>query len=64
MATQVAPLSQAQRLERIARDVHDLAFDFMEPARTHHEAEGRAARVEDLAAELRAVVRGPGGDGG
>jgi len=51
-------LSTAQRLERIARDVHDLAFDFMDPPATHAEASARAARIEDLAAELRAVVRG------
>lgn len=56
--TQVAPPCPAQRLERIARDVHDLAFDFMEAPRTQADALVRAARVEDLAAELRAVVRG------
>lgn len=53
----------ADALERIARDVHALAFDFAEPARSRAEAEGRIARVEDLAAELRAVVRGRGGPG-
>ncbi|MDR6851082.1 hypothetical protein J2Y54_000575 [Sphingomonas sp. BE123] len=58
MVTQVALPSPAQRLERIARDIHDLAFDFMETPRTQADAVARAARVEDLAAELRSVVRG------
>lgn len=58
MATQIAPLTVSRRLERIARDVHDMAFDFMEPARTTREAESRIARIEDLADELRAAVRG------
>lgn len=58
MATQPAPLTIAQQLERIARDVHDIAFDFAEPARSHREVEGRIARVEDLADRLRAAVRG------
>lgn len=51
-------LTPAQQLERIARDVHELAFDFAEPATSRREAEDRIARVEDLAAALRAVVRG------
>jgi len=50
----------AMHLERIARDVHDLAFDFAEPARSHADVEGRIARAEDLAAALRAAVRGRG----
>lgn len=50
--------STAQHLERIARDIHDLAFDFAEPARSVAEYEGRRARGEDLCDELRAVVRG------
>jgi hypothetical protein len=60
MASQPAPLTIAQQLERIAADVHDMAFDFMEPARSHRDAEGRIARVEDLADRLRAAVRGRG----
>lgn len=48
----------ATRLQDIARDVHDAAFDFMEPARDRREAEGRIARIEDLAARLRYTVRG------
>ncbi|WP_156878160.1 hypothetical protein [Sphingopyxis sp. QXT-31] len=47
-------------LQDIARDVHDAAFDFMEPARDRRDAEGRIARIEDLAARLRSTVRGHG----
>lgn len=48
----------ATALQDIARDVHDAAFDFMAPARDRRDAEGRIARVEDLANRLRATVRG------
>lgn len=59
MATRLAPSSDIpKRLQRIARDVHDLAFDYMEVPASHGEAASRAARVEDLAAELRSIVRG------
>lgn len=58
MATRQAPLTVAQQIERFAADLHDMAFDFMEPARSHGEAESRIARVEDLADRLRAAVRG------
>lgn len=57
MASQLPP-TVAQELERIATDLHDMAFDFMEPARSHDEADGRIARVEDLADRLRRTVRG------
>lgn len=60
MATRPTPLPIATQLEQIARDVHDLSFDFMEPARSQADAEGRIARVEDLAARLRGAVRGVG----
>lgn len=50
----------ATKLQDIARGVHDVAFDFMEPARDRRDAEERIARVEDLAAQLRATVRGRG----
>lgn len=56
MATQPAPI--AALIEGIARDVHDLAFDFIEPARSHRDAEARIARAEDIADRLRAAVRG------
>lgn len=58
MASRPAPLSVAQQLEQIATAIHEMAFDFMEPARSHDEAEGRIARVEDLADRLRRTVRG------
>lgn len=50
----------ATELERIAGEVHDMAFDFMKPARTQRDADARIDRVEDLAAKLRAAVRGRG----
>ena len=50
----------ATLLQDIARDVHDIAFDFMQPARDRRDVEGRIARVEDLAARLRSTVRGRG----
>lgn len=53
-------LSIAKLLEDIARDVHDLAFDFIAPATSIRDAEGRIARVEDIADRLRAAVRGKG----
>lgn len=58
MATQPAPLSVSEQLERIAADVHDMAFDYLEPARSIRDAEGRIARIEDIANRLRAAVRG------
>jgi hypothetical protein len=58
MATQPAPITAARQLERIARDVHDLAFDFLEPARDHRDADARGARIEDIVAQLRAAARG------
>lgn len=58
MATQPVPLTTAQILERIAGEIHDMAFDFMEPARSHREADARIARIEDIADRLRAAVRG------
>lgn len=57
MASRPAP-TIADNLERLAREVHALAFDFTEPARSVRDAEGRIARAEDIAAELRAIVRG------
>lgn len=59
MATQPAPLSVSKQLERIASAVHDMAFDYLEPATSVGDAEARIARVEDLAERLRAAVRGP-----
>jgi hypothetical protein len=56
----MARTAAAEKLERIARDVHELAFDYEAPSTSIMEAEGRIARAEELAAELRAVVRGRG----
>lgn len=48
----------AAELERLAGELHDAAFDFMEPARSPSFAEARIARVEDIASKARAAVRG------
>jgi len=50
--------AQAQQLERLASDMHAVAFDFAEPARSHDVAERRIAEVERICAAARAVVRG------
>lgn len=51
---------QARQLEQLAADLHAVAFDFAEPARTIAFAEQRIAEVERICARARAVVRGPG----
>jgi hypothetical protein len=48
----------AAELERLAGELHDAAFDFMEAARTPAYAEQRIARVEGIAARAREAVRG------
>jgi cob(I)alamin adenosyltransferase len=53
-------MQQAQQLERLASDLHAVAFDFAEPARSLQFAERRIAEVERICAEARAVVRGRG----
>lgn len=50
--------AQARQLERLASEMHSVAFDFAEPARTVACAERRIAEVERICAEARAVVRG------
>lgn len=50
--------AQAHRLERLASDLHAVAFDFAEPARSHGEAERRVDEVERICAAARALVRG------
>ena len=50
--------AQAQQLERLLSDLHAVAFDFAEPARSTAYAERRIAEVERIAGELRAMVRG------
>lgn len=45
------------RLHEIAKRVELLAEDFAAPAGSHHEAERRVEQVEQVASDLRAVVR-------
>jgi hypothetical protein len=49
---------QARELERLASDMHAVAFDFAEPARSLRFAEERIAEVERICAAARALVRG------
>lgn len=57
MAT--APINAtADTLEALTRDLHELVFDYREPARSHHVVEQRIARGEDIASRIRAAVRG------
>ena len=58
----MARTDAAQRLERLARDLHSLAFDMDEPSRTHERVERLIGEGERIAREVRAVVRGRGGD--
>lgn len=53
-----ASLGTAQQLERIAERIHGLVFDFAEPSRSTARAERLIAEVEQVADDLRAVVRG------
>jgi hypothetical protein len=48
----------ADQLERLARDLHGVAFDFREPAASIHTAERRIDEVERICAAARAAVRG------
>ena len=48
----------AQKLERLAGDMHAVALDFEEPARSVQFAERRIAEVERICGEARAAVRG------
>lgn len=52
--------SPAQRLERLAGDLHMLAFDMGEPSRSHERVERLIAEGERIADAVRAVVRGRG----
>ncbi len=54
-----SPLTPSQQLERLAGELHSLAFDFEEPSRSNVRSDALIARVEDVAARTRAVVRGP-----
>lgn len=57
MATAPRP-STADVLERCVIDLHDVVFDFREPARSIGFSERRIAKVERIAATMRAAVRG------
>lgn len=51
---------RARILERCASDMHAVAFDYMEDARSIRESERRIDEVERICAEARAAVRGQG----
>jgi hypothetical protein len=53
-----SPISTAETLERLAGDMHSVAFDFREPARSVQFAESRIAEVERICSAARAAVRG------
>jgi|GEM_PF-2246021 len=48
----------ADELEHLAGELHSVAFDFREAARSVREAEDRIAAVESIAVRARAAVRG------
>jgi len=50
--------STADVLEQLAGNMHSVAFDFREPARSIQFAERRIAEVERICAEARRAVRG------
>ena len=51
-------MQQAQQLERLAADLHVLAFAIAEPSRSIQRSERLIAEGERIANEVRAVVRG------
>ena len=51
-------LSARETLERLAGELHDIAFDFDEVAWSHREADRRKDVVERICEEARALVRG------
>lgn len=53
-------LCPADRMERLAGELHSLAFDMREPSRTIGRVERIIAEGERISAEVRAVVRGKG----
>jgi hypothetical protein len=53
-----APLTTADQLERLAGDLHSVAFDFRDPARSIAFAERRIAEVERICSAARRAVRG------
>lgn len=56
-AKRLAPFEQ---IERLAGDLHALAFDMREPSRSTERAERIISEAERIASDVRAVVRGRG----
>lgn len=54
------PPCPADIMERLAGDLHMLAFDMREPSRSVGRAERIIAEGERISAEVRALVRGRG----
>lgn len=50
----------ADQMERLAGQLHSLAFDMREPSRSHERVEQIIGDAERIASEVRAVVRGRG----
>jgi len=50
----------ADQMERLASELHMLAFDMREPSRSHDRAERIIGDGERIAAQARALVRGRG----
>lgn len=55
---QPAPITVADIIERCASEMHSVAFDFREPARSIAFADQRIAEVERICAAARRAVRG------
>lgn len=53
-------VSPADHMERLAGELHSVAFDMREPSRSIGRAERIISEVERIVAEARAVVRGRG----
>ncbi|WP_416463204.1 hypothetical protein [Sphingomonas sp. VDB2] len=50
----------ADQMERLASELHMLAFDMREPSRSHDRVERIIDDGERIAAQVRALVRGRG----
>jgi len=51
----------ADQMERLAGELHSLAFDMREPSRSIGRVERIIAEGERISAEVRAIVRGRSG---
>jgi hypothetical protein len=54
----MAAAATADQLERLAGDLHRVAFDYREPARSVSFADSRIEEVERICSAARAAVRG------